>query len=258
MHQPSESLPRITSDTALFLDFDGTLVALASQPHLVQVTPDLIGTLALLRRRLGGALALVSGRALADLDGFLCPLRLPAAGEHGADRRTADGHVLSAPRAFDLTSALAAAAGLAAQYPGLLLERKRLAFSLHYRQAPELEDLCLRVMREAVARCGGAALTRGKCVIDVTPAGVSKGTAIAAFIGEAPFAGRQPIFAGDDVTDEAGFEQVLRLGGHAIKVGLGPTAAGVRCAGVQVVGDWLRSASLALPEPAKFAREVSA
>ncbi|MEO7159277.1 MAG: trehalose-phosphatase [Polaromonas sp.] len=243
----SETLPRITPDTALFLDFDGTLVALAAQPELVQVPLDLTSTLAELFRQLNGALALVSGRQLLDLDGFLAPLLLPTAGEHGAQRRTSDGLLISAPPA-DLQQVLQAAEALVARHPGLRLERKNLALSLHYRQAPELENLCLQVMREAVERSAGLELMQGKCVIDLRPAGFSKGTAIASFMSEAPFAGRIPLFAGDDMTDEAGFEQVQRMGGHTIKVGAGPTAAQFRCASVAQLTEWLRSAGRDLPE----------
>ena len=242
-----ETLPRITPATALFLDFDGTLVALAAQPELVEVPLSLTTTLAALYRQLNGALALVSGRRLLDLDSFLAPLQLPAAGEHGAQRRTSDGLLVSAPPA-DLQQVLQAAEGLLALHPGLRLERKNLALSLHYRHAPELENLCLQVMREAVERSVGIELMQGKCVIDLKPAGFSKGTAIAAFMNEAPFAGRMPIFAGDDVTDEAGFEQVRRMGGHTIKVGPEPTAAQFRCASVARLADWLQSACLALPD----------
>ena len=248
MHILPETLPRITPYTALFLDFDGTLVALASQPELVKIPPRLTSTLAALYTHLNGALALVSGRQLFDLDSFLVPLLLPAAGEHGAQRRASDGRLISVPP-VDLQQVLQAAEGLLQLHPGLKLERKNLALSLHYRQAPELESLCLQVMREAVEHSAGLDLMQGKCVIDVKPAGVSKGTAIAAFMDEAPFAGRMPLFAGDDVTDEAGFEQVRRMGGQTIKVGPGPTAAQFRCASVAQLADWLQSASMASPEP---------
>jgi len=242
----AENLPRITPETALFLDFDGTLVALAAQPELVEVPQGLAGTLAELHRRLNGALALVSGRRLLDLDGFLAPLLLPVAAEHGAQRRTADGLMISAPPA-DLGTVLQAAEGLVARHPALKLERKNLALSLHYRQAPELEDFCLQVMREALERSQGIELMQGKCVIDLKPEGFSKGTAIAFFMTETPFSGRVPVFAGDDVTDEAGFEAVQRIGGHAIKVGPGPTLARHRCASVSQLAAWLQSAVTSLP-----------
>ena len=237
----AQSLPALTPGTALFLDFDGTLVALAPQPELVEVAPGLTGTLAALHRQLGGALALVSGRPLRDLDVFLAPLLLPAAGEHGAQRRTADGLLVSAPP-VDMRHILLAAQDLVARHPALKLERKNLAVSLHYRQAPELENLCMQVMGEALARSEGIDLMQGKCVIDLKPAGFSKGTAIAFFMTEAPFGGRLPVFAGDDVTDEAGFEAVQRMGGHAIKVGDGPTKARYRCASVAHLAEWLQSA----------------
>jgi trehalose 6-phosphate phosphatase len=244
MQATHDMLPRIAPDTALFLDFDGTLVELASQPESVDVPPGLTRTLAGLSRQLNGALALVSGRRLLDLDDFLAPLQLPAAVEHGAQRRSAHGLMSSAP-ATDLRAALQAAESLLQRHPGLKLERKSLALSLHYRQAPELEGLCLEVMREAVARSPGLQMMQGKYVLDLKPAGVSKGTAIAAFMDEAPFAGRIPVFAGDDVTDEDGFEQVQRMGGHAIKVGPGPTGARYRCASVARLATWLQAAQTA-------------
>lgn len=235
------TLPPIRPETALFLDFDGTLVELAPQPEAVQVPPGLTSTLAALYVQLGGALAVVSGRRLFDLDTFLAPLQLPAAGEHGAQRRDASGLLVSAP-ATDLRQVLQAAQGLQRQYPGLKLEPKNLALSLHYRHAPELEALCRQVMCEAVERSAGLELMQGKYVFDVKPAGISKGTAIAAFMSEAPFAGRIPLFAGDDVTDEAGFEQVLRMGGQAVKVGPERTLAQHRCASVAQLTGWLQSA----------------
>jgi trehalose 6-phosphate phosphatase len=251
MHMHPKTLPRITPETALFLDFDGTLVALAAQPELVEVPVGLTSTLAALYRQLNGALALVSGRQLLDLDGFLAPLLLPTAGEHGAQRRTSDGLLISAPP-VDLQHLLQAAEGLLMLHPGLKLERKNLALSLHYRHAPELEDLCLQVMREATERSTGIELMHGKCVIDLKPAGFSKGTAIASFMSEAPFAGRTPLFAGDDVTDEAGFEQVQRMVGRTIKVGPGPTAAQFRCNSVADLAEWLQSASMASPEASRW------
>ena len=244
MQTPEIKLPRITPDTALFLDFDGTLVEIAAEPEAVIIPATLTGTLATLYAQLGGALALVSGRRLRDLDEFLAPLQLPAAVEHGAQRRSAQGLMISAP-ATDLHPALQAAQTLLSQHPGLRLEQKNLALSLHYRHAPELEALCLQVMQEALARSPGLHLMQGKFVLDLKPIGVSKGTAIAAFMSEAPFAGRVPLFVGDDVTDEDGFEQVQRMGGQALKVGPGPTLARYRCASVAQLASWLQAAQSA-------------
>ncbi len=240
MNLLDNTLPLPAPGMALFLDFDGTLVELAPQPEAVVVSPLLTGTLAGLYQQLGGALALVSGRRLIDVDSFLAPLQLPAAGEHGAQRRSADGLLISAP-ATDLTPALQAAQALALLHPDLRLEQKTLALSLHYRQAPELAGLCLQIMRLALQDSNALELMQGKFVIDVKPVGVSKGTAIAAFMAEAPFAGRVPVFAGDDATDEDGFEQVQRLGGYAIKVGPGPTCARHRCASVAALLVWLQA-----------------
>ncbi len=243
---PSEKLPRISPGTALFLDFDGTLVELASQPETIEVPPGLVEALKALSRQLNGALALVSGRRLQDLDHFLSPLQLPTAAEHGAHRRSASGQ-LTIAHAANMQGVLQAAQALATQHPTLRLEQKKLAISLHYRHAPELEALCLAEMQAAVARSAGLDLMHGKCVIDIKPAGVSKGTAIAAFMAEAPFAGRTPLFAGDDVTDEAGFTQVQGMGGYAVKVGPGPTVAQHRCDSVTQLMVWLQSADMSEP-----------
>ena len=110
-------------------------------------------------------------------------------------------------------------------HPGLRLETKRGSLALHYRQAPELEGLCLETLSAAIARSPGLTLLRGKMVVEAKPAAVSKGRAIEAFLEEPPFAGRQPVFIGDDVTDEAGFAVVQARGGLGVKVGEGPTAA---------------------------------
>lgn len=227
--------------TALFLDFDGTLADLAPQPDEVQVDGDLVALLQRLHHQLGGALAIVSGRGLMSLDGFLSPLKLPTAAEHGAQRRLPDGRlaVLAAP---DLQEAISAARALEAAHAGLRVEQKTAAVALHYRHAPELEALCLQIMTDATAASNGVELLRGKFVFEIKPAGVSKGTAIAAFMAEPPFAGSVPLFAGDDITDEAGFAAVQRLGGTAIKVGSGDTVAQHRCASPAAFRDWLRAA----------------
>lgn len=236
------TLPAITPQTALFLDFDGTLVELAARPSLVHMPNQTIAVLRALESKLGGALALVSGRSLTDLDGFLHPLRLAAAGEHGAVRRSAAGKVAGVAHS-ELHHALAAAQAMVRQHPTLLLEQKTRCVSLHYRQAPELEASCLAAMQAAAQRSTGLELVMGKYVVELKPLTASKGAAIGDFMQEAPFKGRHSIFAGDDLTDESGFQAVQALGGQAIKVGSGPTTAHHRCATVTQLTAWLQAAA---------------
>lgn len=214
---------------ALFLDFDGSLVDLAPQPEAVIVPSGLIATLGAIHRYLGGALALISGRPIEQIDGFLRPLQLPVAGVHGTERRSADGTV-TLLSTHPLQEVEDAAHALAALHPALRVENKRGSVALHYRQAPELERLCLETMQGAVDGSPGLTLLRGKMVAEAKPGGASKGHAIEAFLKEAPFAGRMPVFVGDDVTDEVGFSTVQRLHGLGIKVGEGATVAWQRLA----------------------------
>ena len=209
---------------ALFLDFDGTLVDLAPQPEAVVVPRSLVETLGALSDGLGGALALISGRPIAQIDAFLHPLRLPAAGVHGAERRSFDGE-LTLAHTHPLEHVAEVAAALSAQHPLLRVETKRGSIAVHYRQAPELEQLCLDAMRAAVEQSPGLTLLRGKMVVEAKPGGASKGHAIEAFLHEPPFAGRMPIFVGDDATDEVGFATVQRLRGLGVKVGEGTSVA---------------------------------
>ena len=215
--------------TAVFLDFDGTLVDLAATPDGVRLEPGVVEALALLAERHGGALAVISGRPVAQIDAMLAPLTLPVAGVHGVERRGADGS-LSVAATPDVSPVLARAQALAALHPGLLVEQKRGALALHYRLAPDLEQLCLQEMTAAVQACPGILLLHGKMVLEAKPAATDKGGAIAAFLREAPFAGRRPVFAGDDTTDEAGFAFVQLAGGQGVKVGRGPSAAALRLA----------------------------
>jgi trehalose 6-phosphate phosphatase len=219
----------LSPSCALFLDFDGTMVDIAPQPHAVEVPEPLIGVLRHLNDYLQGAVAVISGRPIEQIDCFLRPLKLAIAGVHGAERRGADGqvHLL---QTHPMDAIEEAACTLAASNPGLLVENKRSSIALHYRQRPELEDLCVRAMHDAVVASPGMTLLRGKMVVEAKPGGASKGQAIEDFLREAPFAGRTPLFIGDDVTDEAGFSTVQRLGGLGIKVGAGATVASQRLA----------------------------
>ncbi|MGI4777998.1 MAG: trehalose-phosphatase [Janthinobacterium lividum] len=244
--------PRLTSDAALFLDFDGTLVALAETPEAIEVPPALVPLLTDLHALLGGALAIVSGRQIDLIDRFLAPLRLPAAGEHGVERRDATGatHEQHTP---DLHAVLAAVNELAGRHAGLLVERKHAAIALHYRLAPHLQAVCQEAMSRIVAAEPQMELLHGKFVFEIKPAGVNKGTAVNAFMREAPFAGRRPVFAGDDTTDETGFAVVQPLGGVAIKVGSGPTLALHGLESPLAVHEWLSAACDLLRTPAEGA-----
>ena len=236
------ALPALTEQTSLFLDFDGTLVDIASQPELIAVPANLVAVLRRLSQSLDGALAIVSGRALTDIDHFLHPLMLPVAAEHGAVQRMDDGIVqhVATP---DLRDVARVALALAGEHPGLHVEVKSAAVALHYRHAPELEALCLDAMAESCKRAAGVDLMKGKFVFEIKASGVSKGTALQAFMRQPPFAGRVPVFAGDDTTDEAGFGAAQAMGGHGIKVGDGATAALHRCSSPALLRNWLQSAA---------------
>ncbi len=234
------TLPTLSAHgSALFLDFDGTLAELASRPDAVRIPPDLPSLLDALHERLGGALALITGRARIDLQRWLPVGRWPGAFEHGALRVGADGveHLAVTP---DLGPVVMAAQAFAARHPALLLEVKQTALALHYRAAPELGPACVEAIGRIVAEHPGLRALEGKAVVEVKAAHTSKGAAIGSFMREPPFVGRRPIFAGDDVTDEDGFAVVHAHGGEGVKVGPGPSIARVRCETPQALRDWLR------------------
>lgn len=232
--------PYDVSADALFLDFDGTLVDLAPQPEEIVVPPELITLLQRIQQESNGALAIVSGRPLDQLDFFLAPLRLPAAGVHGAERRTADGRILQQP-VPDVHHLRERLLPLVESHPGLQLELKRGALALHYRHAAHLEQRCVETMMDALRHEPRFTLLHGKMVVEAKPH-INKGDAVAAFLHEAPFRGRRPVFIGDDVTDEAGFAiaQGEVFGGLGIKIGAGPSQALQRLADPAAVLDLLR------------------
>ena len=244
----NNDIPAIDGGCALFVDFDGTLADLAPRPDAVAVLPGLTDTLKALHERLDGALAVVSGRPIEQLDRLLVPLVLPCAGVHGAERRQANGEVMRVESTLEtvLEDVAREADALAARHPGLLVERKPGALALHYRLAPAFEAACLALMELAVDRYRGLTLLHGKQVVEAKPRGASKGYAVEAFMAEAPFSGRKPLFAGDDVTDEAGFAAVQRLGGCGIKVGPGTTQAQWRLPDPAALRQWLQQAAVAL------------
>ena len=234
--------PRL--DWAYFLDVDGTLIDIADTPDAVHVDDALLALIARLQRASGGAVALVSGRALSFLDHRLGALHLPVAGQHGLERRDASGRVWMHAAPPAARSAIKAAlAPVLARHPGLLLEDKGLTLALHYRLAPQLAAYAHRLMaRLAAAANAGLEVQRGRRVAEIKPAGVDKGAAVAAYLAEPPFARRRPVFIGDDLNDEHGFAEVNRLDGISIKVGKGASCARYRLADVAAVRRWLGEA----------------
>lgn len=205
---------------ALFLDVDGTLLEIANHPDAVRVPGDLRDVLARLARRFGGAVALVSGRSIANIDALFAPLRLPSAGIHGLERRGADAVLYSGHVGPLLSPLRAPLAEFVRAHPGLLLEDKGQSLALHFRNAPACGPTAEALLRALIGPGPSPLeLKRGKMVLEVKPGSIDKGTAIAAFMGEPPFAGRRPVFIGDDVTDEDGFVVVNALGGLSIRVG---------------------------------------
>jgi trehalose 6-phosphate phosphatase len=217
----SWTVPGVTDSWALFLDVDGTLLDIAPTPRLVRVEPMLPELLNRLARRFGGCLALVSGRSIATLDLLFNPFRFPAAGIHGVERRDAGGRLhIRGLSPEQLDNARRELARFVAAHPGLLLEDKERALAVHYRLAPELESEVHAVVEAMVCRLDGQAhAQKGHCVVEIKSRAASKYSAIAAFMREPPFAGRVPVFLGDDVTDRDGFEYVEQTGGHSIFVG---------------------------------------
>lgn len=239
--------PAIADDWALFLDVDGTLLPFAGTPDAVRVPAGLVDALAALQRRLGGALGLVSGRRLAQLDALFAPLKLPAAGLHGLERRHADSHV-DPPTPPVLLAALRQKAGAVVErFPGALVEDKDSTLALHWRGNPEAEQPLRQLAEAALRWLHDYRLQCGDGVVELRPVGTDKGDAIAVFLDEAPFAGRQPVFVGDDLTDEHGFEVVLGHGGLAVLVGdRAPSRARHRLRDPAAVLAWL-SAGVASP-----------
>jgi trehalose 6-phosphate phosphatase len=206
--------------TAVLLDVDGTLLDLAPTPLEVVVPPDLTVALGRLSKRIGGALAFVSGRPLAELDLFFQPLRLPAIAGHGAELRLADGTVRRASTFLD-PQLKADIMSIADDKPGVVIEDKNYSVAVHYRQAPHLGHAVRDEVNAICARFPATAIEilPGKAVVEVKQPAFNKGTAVRELMQHAPFTGRRPIFIGDDVTDETAFEVLPEFNGIGFSVG---------------------------------------
>ncbi len=228
---------------ALFLDVDGTLLEIAETPQDVQVPDSLKQLLQDLELRLHGALALISGRSLSNLDQLFSPLRLCASGTHGCERRDING-ALTVP-AIDATRLAAARAELhhfVNQHPGLILEDKHYGLAMHFRRAPQFGVPVQNKMRAILESLGpDFTLQAGKCVFELRPAAWNKGVSVTTFMQELPFRNRTPIYIGDDVTDEDAFAAVNAMQGMSIRVGETiDSYARHRLRGVSEVLRWLQ------------------
>lgn len=247
MHNDLPLPPLPDRDWALFLDVDGSLLDFAPHPDEVHVPDDLVDALARLHGALGGALALVSGRSLPQLDALFSPLRLPGAGLHGLqlrDRPDAEVEVHEAPDA--LAAIRDRAQAIALRHPGALVEDKGATLAFHWRApgsaaaAPEFDALA----REALAALPHYRLQPGNHVLELRPDGYDKGGAIRHLLDTGPFRGRTPVFVGDDLTDEHGFDAVNALGGVSVLVGTRmPTAARTRIDTPALLREWLLDAA---------------
>ncbi len=209
------------SEIALLLDFDGTLVDIAATPDAVHVPDDLCESLAQLLALTSGALAIVSGRPIRDIDAKFAPLKLPVVGGHGAEMRIGDDEVVSAvtPLPDELRRRLKVAAAFD---PGIVIEDKGYSVALHYRRAPavaprlnaHIEAVCADFPGEPIE------MLPGKALFEIKRPGVSKGEGVRALLTHAPFAGRTPVFIGDDETDKTLFALLPEFGGVGFSVDL--------------------------------------
>jgi len=215
-------LPTDLSGLAFLLDVDGTLLNFATTPREVFVPPELRDTLARLRTRAGGALAFVSGRGVSELDLLFAPLRLPAVGGHGAEIRIHSDVPPVVPRTPPLDADIKQRFASIAEFgPGIVLEDKGYSLALHYRLAPEKEALVWEKAAEIHAEIPDASieLLPGKLVLEIKQTGFNKMTGVRELMAHAPFAGRRPIFIGDDVTDLCVFAGMPEFAGISVSVG---------------------------------------
>ncbi|HEV2564775.1 MAG TPA: trehalose-phosphatase [Microvirga sp.] len=220
----------VNEDYALFLDFDGTLVDIVERPDAVAVDPDLPDVLTRLQDRLGGALAIISGRPVEFLDGRFVPHEFDMAGLHGLEHRIAGQLSMCDPDEHPaLRQAVERLNRIVADKEGVLIEDKGCSVAVHWRLAPHEKEFALATAYAAVEALGADyRVQHGKAVAEILPSAAGKGKVIERFLQEAPYKGRRPIFVGDDLTDENGFKTVNAHGGLSVRIGAGETIAKVR------------------------------
>jgi trehalose 6-phosphate phosphatase len=235
------SPPVRAEGVALFLDMDGVLAPLAPTPDAVGPVSRRTRVLKALDARLGGRVAIVSGRTIAEIDRIADKAVMSASGVHGLERRRRDGSTLRGAPAPGVAVALKAFEDFAAARPGLIVEDKGVSAGLHYRQAPREADAAEALARRLSDETG-LALQPGHMVLELKTPGATKGSAVEAFMAEPPFGGATPVMLGDDLTDEAGFEAAAALGGYGVLVGpQRRTAARYGLKDVEAVLDWLEA-----------------
>lgn len=244
---PSQALPpppaTLVDRASLFLDFDGTLVEIESRPDGVKVEARLLRLLSALSSRLGGRVALVSGRPVEQLRSLLGSPAYAIAGSHGVELHWPDGRVVSPAIDGRHADTFMRLRRLEKAFPGVVVEHKPFGIALHFRQAPDAAEAC-RHEAERTARETGFVIQEGKMVVELKISGATKGVAVEAFMSEAPMKGTVPVFIGDDETDEAGFVMAAKLGGAGIVVGSRrPTAASYCLPDVGSTLEWLEAAS---------------
>ena len=229
------------AEVAILLDVDGTILDVAATPQGVAVPASLVRTLAELHGRTGGALALVSGRLIENLDRLFVPLKLPCVGGHGVEWRIADGAPIQRRHA-ELSPLLKTQVTAAVTVdPRIFVEDKGSSLAVHYRLAPERGPLIKNKIAAILDRASGEKLEMlcGKAVIEIKPASFNKGVAVCELMKIAPFAQRIPLFVGDDVTDESVFAVMPALGGFGYSVGWEVPGVSGTFRDPQDVRDWL-------------------
>jgi trehalose 6-phosphate phosphatase len=228
---------------AWFLDVDGTLLEIERHPDMVTADRSLLRLLTRLNRACDGAVALISGRSLKQLEAIFDPLTLATGASHGLELKAPDGSVRHTGRTIPAPAAERIAA-FVERHEGLLLERKTLSLSVHYRERPDLENEVVATLTKIhAAMDDDFRLLRGKMVVEIMPAAANKGSAIRTFMEMPPFAGRRPVFVGDDVTDEDGFIAVNEMGGLSVRIGNShQSAAAWRFDNISELREWLHGA----------------
>lgn len=238
----------VADQVSLFLDLDGTLIDIAGRPDAVLIPDDLPNLLRRLQQRLGGAVAVVSGRPLADLDRFLPRCPVPLVAEHGAVFKLPAGYQFKLGARYAVPEAMASFVREALDgLEGVILEEKQSCLTVHFRLAPEQQPVVKAVLTRAINRWPAYRISEAKMALELRPRGLDKGTAVRRLMRYPPFQGRKPIFIGDDVTDEDGIRACLLLGGHGMRV---PQDFG---GGPEAVRRWLWDlASQSAPQPAQY------